>query len=143
MDVEVVEVGPHDHELWASAVNRFKSGGGVGDNRFLSDPTTVALVARAGSRVAGWAWGYRQARPDGDTMLLLYELDVVAEQRRRGVGRSLIETFLSVARREGHRRVWVLTEVDNEAAVTLYEATGGERAPSGQIVYQWLLPRRR
>lgn len=143
MSVEIVEVGSDDHELWASAVDRFKGEGRVGDDGFLSDPTTVALVARAGTRVAGWAWGYRQIRPDGDTMLLLYELDVVTEERRKGIGTSLVEAFLELGQRGGHRRMWVLTEIDNEAATALYEATGGECVQSGQVSYQWEFLKRR
>lgn len=111
--------------------------------RFLPDPTTVAVVARSGNRVLGWAWGYRQIRPDGDTMLLLYELDVVDEERRKGIGTSLVEAFLELGQREGHRKMWVLTEVDNEAAIALYEATGGERAQGGRVSYQWALLQRR
>lgn len=143
MTAEIVEVGQDNPELWSSAVNQFKGGHYVEDDGFLSDPTTVALVAHTGDRLAGWAWGYRQIRPDGHTMLLLYELDVVAEEQRKGIGASLVEAFLELGQREGHRRMWVLTEIDNEAAIALYEATGGERVQGGKVSYQWELPQRR
>ncbi|MFP3882029.1 MAG: N-acetyltransferase family protein [Actinomycetota bacterium] len=139
MSVEVVEIGAAADRLWSTAVDLFRGVRHDQHDRFLSDPATVAFVAHDGGDVVGWAWGYRQLRADGDSMLLLYEIEVVESERRQGVGRSLVEAFLELGRLEGHRRMWLLTEADNREAVALYESIGGERSLSDKLYYSWQL----
>lgn len=139
MPVEIVEVDTSDRELWASAVGLFRGVQHDSHDRFLLDPATVAFVARRGERVVGWAWGYRQLRADGDSMLLLYEIDVIEAERRQGTGRLLVEAFLELGRREGHRKMWLVAAEDNREARSLYESAGGQRPPTSDISYWWPL----
>lgn len=139
MSVEIIEVGAADHGLWATAVSTFRGVHHDRHDRFLDDPATVALVAHDGDRVVGWAWGYRQLRADGDSMLLLYETEVVEGEQGRGIGRSLVEAFLEVGRREEHRKVWLVTDEDNSAAKSIYEASGGRRSDRHDVCYWWSL----
>lgn len=139
MPVEVVEIGPGDIRLWADAVALFRGVQHDGRHQFLSDPATVAFVARDGEGVVGWAWGFRQLRADGVSMLLLYEIEVVESERRKGIGRGLVEAFLDFGRSAGYQRVWLLTEAVNKDAVSLYEETGGHRSDRGHVLYSWEL----
>lgn len=135
MPVDVIELGPGDHRLWAAAVDLFRGVQHDLHHQFLSDPATIAVVARDGDKIAGWAWGYRMLRADGDSMLLLYEIEVVESERRRGVGRALVEAFLGIGRQEGHKKMWLLA---NEGARALYESVGGQRSEDNDL-YSWQL----
>lgn len=139
MSTEIVEIGAQDHRLWALAVAVFRGVEHEQHREFLDDPATVAFVARDQERIVGWAWGYRQIRADGDSMLLLYEIEVEEDERGEGIGRSLVEAFLALGRREGHRKMWLLTDEDNPAAMSIYEATGGRRSDKRDVSYWWPL----
>lgn len=57
--------------------------------------------------------------------LFVFEVDVAATHRRRGVARALLERLAGLARERGIRQGFVLTEPDNAPANALYEAVGG------------------
>ena len=54
--------------------------------------------------------------------LVLYEIGVHRDWRRRGVGRALVDEAIAWMRREGLRTMWVLA--DNAGAEAFYEACG-------------------
>lgn len=139
MSVDVVELGPGDHRLWTAAVAMFREVQHDRHHEFLSDPGTVAFVALDGESVVGWAWGFRQLRADGDSMLLLYEIEVVESERRKGIGRALVDAFLDLGRSEGCQKVWLFTEAANKDAVSLYEETGGYLSDRSHLLYSWEL----
>lgn len=51
----------------------------------------------------------------------------------------LVEAFLELGRREGHRKMWLLTDDDNAAAKSVYEETGGHRSEKRDVSYWWAL----
>ncbi len=121
-----------------SVLTRFKAYPTTDPEEFLADPRTLLFVADDGGTPVGWLYAYELVRPEGRRAMLLYELEVAPEARRRGHGRALLEALLTEARARGHLRVWVLTEPDNEAAAALYAATGG--AGSTRVMFTWALP---
>jgi ribosomal protein S18 acetylase RimI-like enzyme len=72
-------------------------------------------------------------------MLLLYELDVAPESRRRGVGTALVEEMKGIAARQGCAEMWLVTEDDNDAALATYGATGGKWSDGADRVVAWEL----
>jgi ribosomal protein S18 acetylase RimI-like enzyme len=137
--VRVRVLGVDDAELWDRTVRRFRDV--VTDPvPFLADPSTVPVVATGpADALAGWAWGLRQRHAAGYTQIQLYEIEVEATWRRHGVGRALLREFLSLARREGQRRLWLFTDEDNHAATGLYESLGGLPSPHRDAGYWWQL----
>ena len=104
--------------------------------RFLGAETTHLLVAFAGSDPVGVLLAYELPRRHGDeTKMILYEIGVREDWRRRGVGRGLIERFGDLCRERGARRAFVLTDEANEAAMALYASTGGQRARTDDVVF--------
>jgi ribosomal protein S18 acetylase RimI-like enzyme len=81
------------------------------------DPVTgYAITGRAGSR------GYLQ------------RLAVDPSAQRRGIGAALVVDGLRWLRRWGAQEVLVNTQVDNQAALALYEALGFQRQADGLAV---------
>lgn len=95
---------------------------------FLANPDALLVVARWDGVVCGFLTAYRLPRFDGmGSEVNLYEIGTDEAYRRRGVGRALVAEVTRWAAEVGAANVWVMTEVDNEAAQGLYAATGGER----------------
>lgn len=105
---------------------------------WLSDEKNVLLVAAEGARPIGLALGYLLVRVDvARPMLFFYEIEVVADRRRRGVGRALVEAMKDVARQENVVRMWVQTSPDNVPARALYRSAGGVEREGTDLLYVW------
>ena len=63
--------------------------------------------------------------PDKGTEMFLYELGVAQPYRRRRIGTALVMTLRQTAIDNGCYGMWVLTDVDNVAALATY--AGGPR----------------
>jgi aminoglycoside 3-N-acetyltransferase I len=59
---------------------------------------------------------------------LVYDVDVKASHRRRGVATELMAKVAELARERGIAEGFVLTEPDNDAANGLYEKVAGIRS---------------
>ena len=128
-----------DHRTFDTAVRTFRRIDGVDHGPFPRDPASVAFVATEGDRVMGWAWGTRQRHAAGYSQVQLYEIEVVEPARRRGAGRALPTAFLDLARREGHQKVWLLTDAHDTAAQALYRSTRGEPSHHDDLGFWWQL----
>jgi ribosomal protein S18 acetylase RimI-like enzyme len=60
-------------------------------------------------------------------MFLVYEIGVIDERRRSGVGRALLDTVRALAVERGVPEGWVLTNESNTTAMAFYAAMGGTR----------------
>ena len=99
----------------------------VPQTALLADERTIFLVAFAGDEPVGFAFGYLLPRRHGDPeILFVYELDVDAGHRRRGIATRLMHELI----RLGNAPAFVLTEPDNDAANRTYASLGGERVDS-------------
>lgn len=56
--------------------------------------------------------------------LYVDEVDVCADQRRRGAGKAIMRKLIELADEAGCEEVWLATEVDNHAANALYLSLG-------------------
>ncbi len=135
--IQVRLLTPADAGLLAAAAAAFTQATDAAAARFLVNPAAIAFVATNDGQIVGWAWGYRQIRPDGRDQVLLYEIGAAAEWRRRGVGTALLRAVLDLARDEGFVRVWLCTNETNTAAMALYRAEGGRRFQNDDVVFRW------
>jgi ribosomal protein S18 acetylase RimI-like enzyme len=60
-------------------------------------------------------------------VLILEDLFVEPQFRRRGIGRSLIDAALAFARESGAAAMFLETAVENERAQEVYEREGWQR----------------
>lgn len=72
-------------------------------------------------RLVGYLWIAR--KPETDT-LFIYDIEVVAERRGEGFGRSLMELVEVEGRAMGLGRIELNVHADNEVARSLYESAG-------------------
>jgi ribosomal protein S18 acetylase RimI-like enzyme len=101
--------------------------------RFLADPAVLFWVARDGDEVAGFLYCLQvPLRMSDEQELLLYEIGVRKEWRRKRVGRLLLDHMEGWMRTNGVGEVWVCA--DNPAAVAFYRACSFD-APTEQPTY--------
>ena len=105
--------------------------------RFLADPTHHLLLAYDSSDLPiGFVSGVEMTHPDKGTEMFLYELAVDEASRRQGVGTSLVQALDALARSRGCYGMWVLTDLDNRAALGTYQAAAGE-SPTTHAMVTW------
>jgi len=140
--INVVRLGAQELEDARRCVLAFWDEPPVEENlqRFLENPGNVLLAGYRAGELAGGLLGYVLERPDGKTpMLFLYSIDVLAEHRREGVARALIEEFKNLGSEVGCGKGFVLTDEGNPPAMALYVATGALRPRQNDALYEWEL----
>ena len=88
------------------------SRGGLHDSRVLP-----GFVAEVESEPAGLL----QYRMDDNQCEVVILISLI---QRQGIGRELLETMKSVARKHGCNRLWLITTNNNRSAIEFYQAVG-------------------
>ena len=127
-------LGPGDEAMLQEICSRYKSRVPTDDEatRVLAASEVHIWVAEENRELAGFVYAHDLQRIDGETMVFLYELEVDERFRRRGLGRALVEEARQLA---AGRRMFVLTDVHNEAAMRTYTAAGGR--PRRETVFRF------
>ena len=129
MSVEVKVLGPDDGDVLSRVA------AGVFDyavdpdatREFLADPRHHIVVALEHGTVVGFASGLHYVHPDKPAPeLWINEVAVAPSHRRQGVATAILHELFAFARRLGCAEAWVLTEPDDDAALGLYTAAGGQ-----------------
>lgn len=90
----------------------------------LADLSTIALKAvNDRGEIIGSVIG-RVEKSSGKVIGRVYTIDVKPEQRRKGVGRMLLERLEKEFREMGCEKIVLEVAVDNEPAIKLYESMG-------------------
>jgi len=102
---------------------------------FLNDSACCLMLAVADGRVVGSLYGYLLRRPhQSKPQFLLYEIDVAAAHRRRGIGHALVTAFTAAARAAAAVEIWVLSNESNRAALNLYVKCGYRRVNEDDVM---------
>lgn len=105
---------------------------------YLASELVLHWIAEEQGRVAGELLCHVLPMPHGaGRELLLYSIGVREGDRRRGVGRALVDAMTRWASGAGVREVWVLA--DNPGAEAFYEACGFVRGADHEQGVLWLL----
>ena len=104
--------------------------------KFLKNQDNVLFLAFWEEKVAGFLTGHRLQRFDKrKAEVLLYEVGVRENFRKRGIGKTLIGELNNWAKEAGADEVWVLTNRSNTAAVALYQSAGGVTESQDELMY--------
>lgn len=80
-------------------------------------------VADSGRTLLAIASARMQFKPYGhEHWIYIDEVDVCADQRRKGAGKAIMRRLLDMAEEAGCTEVWLGTEEDNDAANALYRS---------------------
>ena len=127
LEALVARIEAEDHPEDPEAAARAPRGMAESLSRYdaLASDSVWLLLAYSDDRTAGLAVLARVPKLDGRVgFLYLDELHVLAEHRRRGIGRALIGSAVDLVRELGLAGIRLLTRPDNEAARALYESLG-------------------
>ena len=103
--------------------------------QFLARDGHHMVWARADGLDAGFITGIEITHPDKGTEMVLYELGVEPEFRRRGIATLLVEELARIGVERGCHGMWVPVDGDNEVAQQFYLAAGAD--PAEPAVTMW------
>jgi ribosomal protein S18 acetylase RimI-like enzyme len=138
---EVRALGPSDAALVLGAAALFDEPPDPASVRaYLADPRNVFLLAMEGGRAVGFLRGTELGQLKSDQrQMFLYEIAVLDDARRNGVGSDLVRTLLRYCRERSFEEVFVFTDPANAAAVALYRSTGAITETPADRMYVYRL----
>ena len=108
--------------------------------KFLASPHHHLAVAIAEGMVVGFASAVQYVHPDKPRPeLWVNEVGVSPAHQNRGIGKALMQALLDFARSAGCAEAWVLTERNNQPAMKLYRAVGGEEEQEEIVMFSFKL----
>lgn len=91
----------------------------------LDDNRSYLFAAIDGNSVLGYALAYRfPSLYSSDYLAYLYDIEVSATHRRKGIGKLLIEKILEHLRLDNVKELWLGTGIDNSEGQGLFSSTG-------------------
>jgi ribosomal protein S18 acetylase RimI-like enzyme len=107
---------------------------------FLADPRHRLVVALDHDVVVGFVSAVIYLHPDKPAPeLWINEIGVAPAHQRQGIGKTLMQAILEVARQSNCIEAWVLTERDNLAAMNMYTTTGGVETTPDPVMFTFKL----
>lgn len=128
--MKIVKVRKEDKEVIGSIGNQFFQDADVPPSldhldKLLADDRTYLFAAIIDGVVVGYALAYRfPSLYTSDYLAYLYDIEVLANYRRKGAGRLLMETLLAQLKTDGVSELWLGTATDNIEGQGLISSTG-------------------
>jgi ribosomal protein S18 acetylase RimI-like enzyme len=128
---QIIKVSKGDNKLIRSVIENFIE---TSDNlvsiqhieKFLSDDRTHLFTALEGQNVLGFALVYSfPSMSSSGYLAYLYDIEVMENRRRKGIGRLLMKTLLTHLNSIGVTELWLGTATDNFEGQALFSSTGG------------------
>jgi ribosomal protein S18 acetylase RimI-like enzyme len=105
---------------------------------FFADKNNALFVAFLNEKVVGFLTAYRLQRFDSERAeVLIYEISVSEEHRRKGIGKKLMQAVKTWAKEVSADEAWVLTYSSNLPAMALYKSEGGEEDEPGTRMFSY------
>lgn len=102
----------------------------------ITNGESIIYVAYEGEQAMGFVQLYPSfCSVQACKILILYDLYVAAEHRRKGIGEALMNRVTVLAKESGAGRLDLLTGKDNIPGQTLYEKLGYQKTNEGFFAY--------
>ena len=110
--------------------------------RALGSPSSYIFLAVREREPVGFVSGYRFPRlDDASDQVYVFDIEVLPELRRQGIGRRLLEALLEACGQERVSWAWAGTARENVAAQALFASVGGERGGETYVEFEFTPPR--
>lgn len=106
----------------------------------LVNENCYLLAAVDDQRIAGFALAY--TFPSFYTTAntaYLYDIEVLPDYRKRGIGRKLIEQLHTALKKDNVNEIWLGTAIENAPAQKLFSSTGAEKEEEAFYEYFYYL----
>lgn len=140
--MDIRRLGPDDSSLLETAVRHVLVPSEPATAQHLveavADPQSYFLVSVQDGVPIGYLSAYKfPAVERSGFMVYLYDLVVVPEHRRCGIGTRLVQELKEWCRQDCVTRLWVGTTRENQAAQRTFAATGAYRVSEEYIEYAY------
>ncbi|HSJ70119.1 MAG TPA: GNAT family N-acetyltransferase [Acidimicrobiia bacterium] len=133
--MEIRRLDPDDATLVLDAAYLFDSEPTPAwTSEFLARDDHHLLVAFIEGEPVGFVSGVEIVHPDKQNEMLLYELGVDENHRRRGIGTKLVEALKALAIERGSRGMWVVIDDADEVAASTYLTTGATERERAEVI---------
>ena len=110
-------------------------------HNLLAEERDHLLLAYVHDRPAGMARAVELLMPETTRrQMFLYEIGTDESFQRGGVATALSEELVRLSRERDCLEMFVLTGESNDAAMALYQSTGGVRENPDDVMFVWDLP---
>lgn len=125
--VDIRRLSKDDKDILNQITNKFKEAENVNMD-FFDNPMNQLIAGLHDGEVIGFALAYKLARIDTKRfMMLLYEIEVLPEHRRKGAGKMMLDEIIQLAKDEACYKLFLMTNESNVPAMTMFEIHGGVR----------------
>lgn len=107
--------------------------------KFLSSSDNWFYVAAVNGKAVAYAIAYIQRRLDTTkNMICLYEIGTLKCYRKMGIAKRIIEKIIEDGKLQEAMKIWIPTNISNEAACALYRSIGAEEPEvKDEIIYSY------
>ncbi len=95
----------------------------------IQDDRTYLYVAKTGHKIVGYCLVYKfPSIYSTHNLAYLYDIEVLQEYRRHGIGRALILKLKEQLANDNVNELWLGTSTDNKSGQALFSKTGAEKS---------------
>lgn len=107
--------------------------------KFLTSGDNWFYVATVDNKPVAYAIAYVQRRLDTTkNMICLYEIGTLKCYRKMGIAKRIIEKIIEDGQLHEVMKIWIPTNISNEAACALYRSIGAEEPEvKDEIIYSY------
>lgn len=107
--------------------------------KILEDENFIALAAIEKNKLIGGLTAYLlKMYKRNSTKALLYEISVKSKYKRQGIGKKMVEYFISILKDMNTENIILITSKTNNNAIRFFEATNGT-LKKDDILYEYIL----
>ncbi|HVG40009.1 MAG TPA: GNAT family N-acetyltransferase [Chitinophagaceae bacterium] len=135
--MEIVKVGKEDTAIVSTIISTLIDSSDKKETvpdkdylqKFIADDRTYLLASFIDDLIVGYTLAYRfPSLYAAEYLAYLYDIEVLPQYRRKGVGRKLVEAITEILKKDGVTELWLGTAVDNVEGQALFQATGAVKS---------------
>ncbi len=132
--VQIRRLNKEDKDILKQITTKFKEAENFNTD-FFDNPMNQLIAGLHKDEVVGFALAYKLSRIDTNRfMMLLYEIEVLPEHRRKGAAKKMLDEIIQLAKDEACYKLFLITNESNVPAMTMFEIHGAERDNRDDVI---------